>query len=255
MSDPNTTPPPYRGGPGAEAAPPGTPPPAGPPTFGAPPVGPPPPGQFPPGPPPPGQFPHHPQTPLQTPAQAYSQWAHVEGWVPELGVRIAPAGARIGAKAIDIALYLVIQIIAGLAIAAIWLATGAFDAPTSSGSNVVFGTGTDLVSAIAAGLVLLVIDLLYNVVCTARFGGTPGKLIVGIKVIHQDGRPIDLRGAFIRFSPVLALIVLGMVPIVNFVVSFARLGLLLANLVLVLVDERRKDVFDRVASTYVVTSR
>ena len=112
-----------------------------------------------------------------------------------------------------------------------------------------------LLVAATFGCAAAVAYQIYNVVCTARFGGTPGKLIVGIKVIHQDGRPIDLRGAFIRFSPVLALIVLGMVPIVNFVVSFARLGLLLANLVLVLVDERRKDVFDRVASTYVVTSR
>ena len=248
MSDPNTTPPPYRGAPGGEAGTPGFQPPA------AQPPGSPPPSFQPPGPPAPGQFPHSPQTPLQTPAQAYSQWGYVEGWVPELGVRIAPAGTRIGAKAIDIGLYLVIQIVAGVVIAAIWIASGAFDDSVTS-SNMFMTTGSDLLFSIAAGLVLLAIDLLYNVVCTARFGGTPGKLMVGIKVIHQDGRRIDFRGAFVRYSPVLALAVLGMVPVLNILASFARLGLLVANLVLVLVDERRKDVFDRVASTYVISSR
>ena len=239
MSDPNTTPPPNRGAPGNDAGPPGFPPPS----------------QYPSGPAAPGQFPHSPQTPLQTPAQAYAQWAHVEGWVPELGVRIAPAGTRIGAKAIDIGLYLVIQIIAGVVIAAIWIASGAFDDSVSTSSNMFMTTGSDLLFSIAAGLVLLAIDLLYNVVCTARFGGTPGKLMVGIKVIHQDGRRIDLRGAFVRYSPVLGLAVLGMVPILNILASFARLGLLVANLVLVLVDDRRKDVFDRVASTYVISNQ
>lgn len=249
MSDPNTTPPPYRGAPGADAGPPGFQP-AGPHSPSGPP-----PGFQPPGPPAPGQFPHAPQTPFQTPAQAYSQWGHVEGWVPELGVRIAPAGTRIGAKAIDIALYLVIQIGAGVAIAAIWIASGAFDESVTTGSNMFMTTGSDLLFSIAAGLVLLAIDLLYNVVCTARFGGTPGKLMVGIKVIHQDGRRIDFRGAFVRYSPVLGLAVVGMVPILNILASFARLGLLVANLVLVLVDDRRKDVFDRVASTYVISNR
>ncbi len=152
-------------------------------------------------------------------------------------------------------LYLVIQIVAGVVIAAVWIASGAFDDSVTTGSNMFMTTGSDLLFSIAAGLVLLAIDLLYNVVCTARFGGTPGKLMVGIKVIYQDGRRIDFRGAFVRYSPVLALAVLGMVPVLSILASFARLGLLLANLVLVLVDDRRKDVFDRVASTYVISSR
>ena len=229
MSDPNTPPPPYRG-PGNDPATPGFLPPAA-----------------------PGQFPHQPQMPLQTPAQAYAQWGHVEGWVPELGVRIAPVGVRIGAKAIDIALYLVLQITAGVALAAIWITSGGFD--ESTGSTVFVSTGGDLLFSIAAGLVLLIVDLLYNVARTARFGGTPGKLMVGIKVIYQDGRRIDGRGALLRFSPILGLSVLGMVPILNIVASLLRLGLLITNLVLVLVDDRRKDIFDRVASTYVISSR
>jgi len=234
MSDPNTTPPPYRGGPGGPAGPPGfTPPPAA-----------------------PGQFPHSPQTPMQTPAQAYAQWNHVEGWVPELGVRIAPAGVRIGAKAIDIGCYLVLQIVVGIVIALVWIATGGIESDTfSTGSNMFATSSPDLLFSIAAGIVLLAVDLLYNVVCTARFGGTPGKLMVGIKVIYQDGRRIDLRGAFLRFSPILGLTILGMVPIVNILASLVRLGLLIANLVLVLVDDRRKDVFDRIGSTYVISAR
>ena len=243
MSDPNTTPPPHQGGPGGPADSPGFPPPSAPPPA-APPS----------APPPPGQFPHFPQAPLQTPAQAYSQWAQVEGWVPELGVRIATAGTRIGAKAIDIVLYLVIQTAIGLTLSLIWL-TGDTDAANMSSSSLFVPAGAELTFSIVSGLVLLGIDLLYNVACTARFGGTPGKLMVGIKVVYQDGRTIDLRGAFVRFSPVAGLIVLGMVPIVGLFAALARLGLLIANLVLVIVDERRKDVFDRIASTYVISSR
>ncbi len=232
MSDPNTPPPPYRGGPGSDPGTPGVPPPAA-----------------------PGHFPHQPQMPLQTPAQAYAHWGHVEGWVPELGLRIAPAGTRIGAKAIDIALYLMLQIIASIVIAAIWLASGGLDDSMTTGSTMFVTTGGDLLFSIAAGLVLLIVDLLYNVACTARFGGTPGKLILGIRVIYQDGRRIDGRGAFLRFSPILALSVLGLVPILNILASLVRFGLLITNLVLVLVDDRRKDVFDRVASTYVISTR
>lgn len=242
MSDPNTTPPPFRGGPGEGAGtPPGGPPPAAPPSF---------------MPPTPGQFPHHPSAPLQPPAQAYAPWNPADGWIPELGVKITSAGVRIGAKAIDIALYLAIQIVVGLVAALIWISTGgADDESFATGPDMFAVGGPSVLFSIAAGLALIAVDLLYNVVCTARFGGTPGKLLLGARVIYQDGRRIDLRGSFVRFSPILALSVIGMVPILNIVSTFARLGLLIANLVLVLTDERRRDVFDRVASTYVISSR
>ena len=235
MSDPNTTPPPY-GGPAHG----GPPPPPG--SYGQPP----PPGTY--GhPPQPGQFPGQ---PYQQPAQAYAPWNPAEGWIPELGVKVAGAGTRIGAKAIDVVFYVILQTIGSIAVMTIWMSSDDFDS-----TNLFAGSTPSLLVSFLAALLLLAIDLAYNVGCTARFGGTPGKLILGLRVIYQDGRRIDLQGAFLRYTPILALAVLAMVPIVSILASIARLGLLIANLVMILTDDRRRDVFDRVASTYVITTR
>lgn len=281
MSDPNTTPPPFGGEPGQ--MPPSPPPPG---HYSSPDAPPPAPESAPPGPPqyqPPQYQPPQPQygapqqpqygapqygTPQQPQygapqygapqyqqpaAQAYVPGYGVEGWVPELGVQIGSAGTRIGAKSIDIIFYLIIQFALGIGAAGVLLASSASDDLMMNQGFTT--TGGSLVLSLGIGVVLLGVDFLYNVVCTARFGGTPGKLILGLKVICTDGRPVDFRTAFIRWTPILGLAVLALVPIVGVLASIARLALLIANLVMVLTDERRRDVFDRVASTYVVTSR
>jgi uncharacterized RDD family membrane protein YckC len=43
--------------------------------------------------------------------------------------------------------------------------------------------------------------LFYNVYLVRRFGGTPGKLIVGIRIRKLDGEPVGYRGALLRYSP------------------------------------------------------
>jgi uncharacterized RDD family membrane protein YckC len=174
------------------------------------------------------------------------------GWVPELGVQIGSAGARIGAKVIDVVIIVLIQVVIGIVAAGVLLST-----TDSSSFNSSFGMslGTNLGLTIVTGLVGLAIDFLYNVVLVARFGGTPGKLMLGLRIIPADGSPIDMSVAFKRWSPILALILLGLIPIVGLFASLARIGLLVANLVMILTDERRRDVFDRVGDTYVITVR
>src|SRR5262249_19187078 len=39
----------------------------------------------------------------------------------------------------------------------------------------------------------------------ARFGGTPGKLLVGLRITELDGRPVTTRAAIIRHLPDLIL--------------------------------------------------
>ena len=39
----------------------------------------------------------------------------------------------------------------------------------------------------------------YYVYLVKKYGGTPGKLIVGIKIININGDDIDLKGAFMRY--------------------------------------------------------
>jgi len=43
--------------------------------------------------------------------------------------------------------------------------------------------------------------LFYNVYLVRRFGGTPGKLVVGIRIRKLDGEPVGYREAFLRNLP------------------------------------------------------
>jgi len=43
--------------------------------------------------------------------------------------------------------------------------------------------------------------LFYSVYLVRRFGGTPGKLIVGIRIRKLDGEPVGYREAFLRYFP------------------------------------------------------
>jgi uncharacterized RDD family membrane protein YckC len=46
-----------------------------------------------------------------------------------------------------------------------------------------------------------VFGLFYSVYLVRRFGGTPGKLIVGIRIRKLDGEPVGYREAFLRYFP------------------------------------------------------
>ena len=47
----------------------------------------------------------------------------------------------------------------------------------------------------------ILFGLFYSVYLVRRFGGTPGKLIVGIRIRKLDGEPVGYREAFLRFLP------------------------------------------------------
>lgn len=244
MTDPNQPPPPEPGRspfgppeavPGPEGY--GAPPPG----WGTPPGGPPPPGW---GAQPGGQF-------AQPAAQPFTGGHYGPDWIPEIGRQLGSAGARIGAKAIDIVLVFIVTIVLSFAGAAALLASSDTWASNSFGG----GSGRDLAVNFGISLVILGFDFVYNVVLVARAGGQPGKLICGLRVVRSDGAPADLRTAFLRWSPMLAIGVLSLVPIVSLFALLARFVLLVVNLVLVLSDGRRQSVFDKVAGTYVVTAR
>lgn len=174
--------------------------------------------------------------------------AYGERFVPELGVNIGSKGKRVGAKAIDLLIVLVVQFVVGFVFAVVILGTSDDLGSGEFGTDV----GANLAATLVSGVILLAFDFVYSVVCTARFGGTPGKLMLGLRVISQDGPPADMSVAFRRWTPSLALIVLGFIPIVGLFAGFGRFALLIANLVMVLVDDRSRDVFDHVGRTYVI---
>lgn len=211
-------------------------------------------------PPAPGQYdPRY----AQPAAQPYLPGYVPEGWIPEFGVRVASAGNRIGAKAIDIVIWFVISIVVSIAAAFLLFSSGSvgFAPATEFGGG---AAGIDIGTALALAAITILVDFLYNVVCTAQFGGTPGKLMLGLRVIRTDGRKVDMAVAFRRWLVILILLLLGSVPgdplnpalaVLAMFAIFARLGLLVTNLIMVLTDERRRSVFDRVASTYVITTK
>jgi uncharacterized RDD family membrane protein YckC len=252
MTDPESTPPSGWGGPppGPPAGGQGWPPP--PQAFGSPPPPGSPDGWGSPGPAAPGQWPQF----TQPAAQPFHGGNYGPGWVPELGVQIGSAGARIGGKALDIFFFIVIQTALSLVGAAAFFASSAeLTDEFIGGGATLLPTGPGLVSTIALSMVLLGVDFLYNVVPTATVGGTPGKLIAGLRVIRTDGAKVEFRTAFIRWSPILALGLLGVLPIIGILAGLLRFVLLIVNLVLVLSDERRQSMFDRVAGTYVIRAR
>ncbi len=61
---------------------------------------------------------------------------------------------------------------------------------------------------------MLLISIGYNVYFVKKFGGTPGKLVTGLKIIRIDGKDIGWKEAFLRYSVDLAFIIfIGVISI------------------------------------------
>ncbi len=45
------------------------------------------------------------------------------------------------------------------------------------------------------------LGLFYSVYLVQRYGGTPGKLIVGVRIRKVSGEPVGYRDAFLRYLP------------------------------------------------------
>jgi uncharacterized RDD family membrane protein YckC len=159
---------------------------------------------------------------------------------------------RIGAKVIDVLIILVIQLIIGVIAVALLGAGSAFTLGELSGSTGA-SLGVSVIATLVVTAVSIGIDFLYNVVMVARFGGQPGKLMLGLRIVTLDGQQPDNKVAFMRWAPILALLVVGAIPIIGGFATLARIVLMIANLVMILTDDRRRDVFDHVAGTLVVT--
>jgi uncharacterized RDD family membrane protein YckC len=59
-----------------------------------------------------------------------------------------------------------------------------------------------------------IFGLFYNVYLVRRFGGTPGKVIVGIRIRKLDGEPVNYREALLRYSPDLVFALLLSVAVI-----------------------------------------
>lgn len=96
-------------------------------------------------------------------------------------------------------------------------------------------------------IVSLLLAVAYEVGFVGAMGATPGKLMLGLRIVAQeDGRtPPGWDKAALRYTPDLVIIV----PVIG---GLASLVIVVLSLVWLGTDDRRRTVYDRVATTYVV---
>lgn len=220
--------------PGGNLPPPpgGTPPPASPPGGNLPPPasGNPPPASPPGGnlPPPPGGTP-----PAAPPPGAPAQWGPPQAAAVAIpgGHNLADPWLRIAARFID-----------GLIIGAVNLI---LILPLIDDGG--FGTGFSSSFNLGYLLLSLLIGASYEIGFVGALGGTPGKLLLGLRVVSQETgeTPPGWDKAGLRYLPSLV----GLVPILG---GLASLAIVIASLVWLFSDDYRRTVYDRVAITYVV---
>ena len=146
--------------------------------------------------------------------------------------RYGGPGRRIGAALIDVLLYL--AVIAVIVVAAVALGGDGDDDPVGL--------------VIFLGVLVAILGMWALVVATtALWGGSPGKLAVGLRVTRDDGTtsPPGWGPAFVRTLPGLIGAIPGVGPLLN-------LGLQILNIAFVVSDDERRSVHDRVGSTRVV---
>ena len=95
----------------------------------------------------------------------------------------------------------------------------------------------------------LVTGIAYEIGMVAAIGATVGKLVVGTRIVTADGTtppPIGVAG--LRWLP-------NLVSIVPFAGPLISIAILLASLIWVFTDPRRRSIYDRAATTYVTQVR
>jgi len=130
----------------------------------------------------------------------------------------------------------------------------------------------------------LAIYIWYEVYLVKRYGGTPGKLIMGIKIIQKDGDDVDWHASFMRYLVAFCLSLSGIFimmwtmgliddatyislgfmkrtqllseinPFMSKIQTFTTLAWTLASIIAIISNKRKRAVHDYIAGTVVVKS-
>jgi uncharacterized RDD family membrane protein YckC len=131
----------------------------------------------------------------------------------------------------------------------------------------------------------LLFGLWYHIYLPKKYGGTPGKLIVGMKIIKLNGESIDWKEAILRHSVLLALTLFSIVMMTSCLISadettFNSLGWLkrseylmtlspmffliytwvsniwiYSEFIVLLTNKRKRAIHDYIAGTVIVKAR
>lgn len=129
---------------------------------------------------------------------------------------------------------------------AIWIAISMVLAVVVGGGRSTLGTEVTGGSWLA-GLVSTLLIVAYEVWFVANKGGTPGKLVLGLRVADAATRatPVDYGTSVKRVVPILIQFVPLIGPLVSFVIG-------VISIVLIFTDARRQTIWDKIAGTVVV---
>ncbi|MFZ5767639.1 MAG: RDD family protein [Bacillota bacterium] len=115
-------------------------------------------------------------------------------YVPERVRGLRGFGLRAAALLIDMALIAGLDMLVGFVLAFVWLAAcapaGAIPEDAWVWMDVCVGEKLDFLFAILGGA--------YFVGCTAKWGQTAGKRVLGIRVVREDGGPVGFGRALLR---------------------------------------------------------
>jgi uncharacterized RDD family membrane protein YckC len=125
----------------------------------------------------------------------------------------------------------------------------------------------------------------YHVYLVAKFGGTPGKLVVGIKVVKLNFEPVGIKEAALRYSVEFGLLILSSAMMIyavckadesyyislpwlqrakylqSFYPTVAMIHLILSNiwvwgeLIVLLTNEKKRAIHDFIAGTVIVDTK
>jgi len=123
----------------------------------------------------------------------------------------------------------------------IWVIIAAF-------ALLLFG-GDGLSGGILGGIVSGALTVAYEVVMVGTRGGTVGKLLLGMKVVNEDGSAADYETGLRRMYLYIAFIFIGLVPILG---PLLNIVVAIAGLVLLFTDARHQTPWDKVGKTLVV---
>ena len=154
---------------------------------------------------------------------------------------LAGVGRRIGAKAIDTVLVVVVTTVLGFLVGvASALGTGAFD-------DGQIGLGANLALTVVVGLVTGGLTLAYYVGLEVATGRTLGKLLVSAKVVGPDGTSRPTLGQAFRRNSYYLLTLLAAIPVLGYVRFPAYVAVLVALIVTVADDPADRGFHDRLA--------
>ena len=180
----------------------------------------------PPPPPPP------PMPPGYTP---YSATPAVAGGRP-----LAEAWKRMVARALDI-------IVPGLIFGALGAAIVLSDGDDAGFGG--FGGDVNMGSRYAISIIGLILGFVYTAVLTKVAGGTPFKLVFGMKVVREDGAPLTWKDSIVRWA------VSGLTPLIPVLGGIIALVIGIVGIVFLFTKPTRQTVSDLVAKTVVINGR